>query len=1115
MKNLHYLHHLWLAPALAIVSARGAIAQLIEITNVRVKSTLQGLEILLESPSEKKIEFFQTVEDNRLIIDINNAHLVGGNIEQEKPIAGVNFLQVTTPTENSIRVVIVGAIAAPEIAEVTQTEEQTSFNLLVPQVAAQIDRENLSFSEIKNLQLSSTADGLKDSNIQGDIEGFPVTPAIAGVTQTKEQTNIDLLVPRMAVQIDSEEVSIPEITNVRLNSTEEELDLLLAGKVQGDIEDFQVTPAIAGVTQAKEQTNIDLLIPDVAVQIDSEEVSIPEITNVLLHSTEQGLAPLLAGNVQGDIEGFRVTPVIPGLTQTKEQTSIDLPGPRMEAQIDSAQVSISEITNVRLNSTEEGLDILLEGNVQGNIEVLQTIEENRLIININNARLVEEDIQQENPTEGVDFLQVTSPTENSIQAIVTGTLIAPEVSEVLQADGLLSINLSVVREESLIIVVTAERFEETIQDVPISITAFSEQEIEDANIDSLESIADSTPNFSFFGEGSNTGFFNTYSIRGLSNSNFLSRDTVGFFIDDVPLDYGGFLDLDLADVERIEVLRGPQNTLYGRNAQAGAINIITKKPGNTFEGKFSSEYGTYNQRRASLAITAPLDEDNLSLRLSGQANAQDGQIRNIGFGDIGDVSAANIRGTLFWLPGEDWEISLTGFYETNTNETPIIQSLDSDDLFTVEQDFDSFSRLETNSQALKIIYNNPNFQATAITTRRFTDQDTEFDTDLSPADLFSAVSDFKSTVFSQELRFQSASSNNRFQWLIGGYFEDRQFDVEGDGLRIGNAGAAIFGIPTGGFDRISAEIEQITYAAFGQVSYQPIDPLSLTVGLRYDSSTVTMDRRRNLEIEGSSQIIPLGRALNDVETDSQVLLPRFAIEYQLSPSATIYGSITQGYKPAGINYRSEEDATLFIERELSWNYEVGLKTSWFDDRLIANLAVFHNTIDNFQVSLADVIGVIRNLANAEVSITGVELELRARPVRGLDLTAGFGYTDAKYDSFFNPFTGQTLDDNKLPFAPEYTFNFAIQHRAPWGLLARAEVSILGNYFIEERNTIEQGTVTTVDATLGYEFNNYGIYLVAENITDTRFLTSGANFAGLSVATYSPPFRVRVLFKSSF
>ena len=1050
MKNFRHLHHLWLAPAIAIVSARGAIAHLIELTNLRVESTFQGLEIILESRDKNNIEFFQTVEDNRLIIEIENVRIAGEKIEQGKPIEGVDFLQVTTPDETRIRVVIVGAIAVPEIAGVTQTDVRTSINLIVPRAAAQINSENHSISGITNPRLNSTEEGLNglsDSHIPGDIAGFQVTPEIPRVTQTKEQTSINFIVPPVEAQIDSEREnrSLSEMKNLHLNSTAERLK---DRNFQGDIEDFQVTE-------------------------------------------------------------------VPGVAQTKEQTTIDLLVPRVEAQMDSEEVSISEITNVRLNSTEEGLDLLLEGNVQGNIEVLQTIEENRLIININNARLVAEDIEQENPTEGVDFLQVTSPTETSIQAIVTGTLIAPEVSEVLQADGLLSINLSVVREESLIIVVTAERFEETIQDVPISITAFSEQEIEDANLDSLESLAENTPNFSVFGEGSQTGIFTGYSVRGLSNSNFLSRDTVGFFIDDVPYDFAGFVDLDLVDVERIEVLRGPQNTLYGRNAQAGVVNIITKRPSGFFEGKFSSEYGTYNQRRASLAITAPLDGDNLSLRLSGQASAQDGQIWNTGFGgDIGDVSAANVRGTLLWLPGEDWEISLTGYYQSDTNETPIIQFLDTDDLFSVEQDFNNFSRVETNSQALKIIYDNRNFRATAITTRRFSDREVGFDADYTAADLFVVFSTINSTVFSQELRFQSAPSDNRFQWLIGGYFEDRQFNVEDDALRFSSLAAQPLGLPPG-LDRNSAELEQTTYAVFGQASYRVFDPLSITVGLRYDSSTVTMDRRRNYEVDGSSERIPFGETFDGVETDSDEFLPRLAIEYQVSPSATIYGSITRGYKPAGLNYRVNDDEALVIGEELSWNYELGVKTAWFNDRLIANLAVFHNSIDDFQVALADEAGLIRRVANAEVSITGVELELKARPVRGLDLTVGFGYTDAEYDRFLNTFTGETLDGNKLSFAPEYTLNFAAQYRAPWGLLARVELSVLGNYFTEERNVIEQGTVTTVNATLGYEFNDNGIYLVAENITDTRFITSGFVFGEQNIGNFSPPFRVRVLYKSSF
>ncbi|MGK7927556.1 MAG: TonB-dependent receptor, partial [Spirulina sp.] len=241
------------------------------------------------------------------------------------------------------------------------------------------------------------------------------------------------------------------------------------------------------------------------------------------------------------------------------------------------------------------------------------------------------------------------------------------------------------------------------------------------------------------------------------------------------------------------------------------------------------------------------------------------------------------------------------------------------------------------------------------------------------------------------------------------------------------------------------------------------------------------------------------------------------VEYGFSPDATIYGSITRGYKPAGLNFRANSDDTLAIGEERSWNYELGVKTAWFDDRLIANLAVFHNVVDDFQVGLADITGLTRNIANAQVSITGLELELKARPADGLDITAGFGYTDAKYDSFFNPFTGQTLDGNKLSFAPEYTINFATQYRAPWGLFARVEWNTLGSYFTEETNVISQGTVSTVNATLGYEFeDDYGIYFVANNIFDTRFLTFGNLFGGVGgVGTYNPPFTARLLFKTSF
>lgn len=579
-------------------------------------------------------------------------------------------------------------------------------------------------------------------------------------------------------------------------------------------------------------------------------------------------------------------------------------------------------------------------------------------------------------------------------------------------------------------------------------------------------------------------------MRGLSNNNFLSRDTVGFFVDDVPYDYTGFLDIDLIDVERIEVLRGPQNTLYGRNAQAGVVNVITREPSNAFEGQLSARYGSFDERSGTIALSGPIEPDTLFFSLSGRLGARDGYITNTLSDEIiGDTSGGNVRGKLLWLPGEDWEIALNASYQDYDNGDPTFQFIEESDLFAVNQDFVGFSRINSNTQSLKITYENPNIQATAISTRRYSSQEVETEADFSPVDLFIGVSDVNSTIWTQEVRLQSSEEAEGIQWLVGGYVESRLFNVEADGLRYGTVGAQSFGLPPG-LDRTSAELDQTTFALFGQASYELIEALTLTAGLRYDTSSVSMDRRRNYEVEGSSTEIPFGKTFNDAETDSSALLPRFVVEYEFSPSAMVYGSITQGYKPAGLNFRAESDEVLVIGAERSWNYEIGVKTSWFNDRLTANAAVFYNSIDDFQVALQDQRGFVANVANAEASIVGAELELKARPVEGLDLIAGFGYTDATFDRFFNPFTGQTLDGNRLPFAPEFTLNFAAQYRAHWGLFARVGLSTLGSYFTEEANSIFQGTVTTVDATLGYESDNYGIYLVANNLFDTRYLTSG-------------------------
>ncbi|MEM9487116.1 MAG: TonB-dependent receptor plug domain-containing protein, partial [Cyanobacteria bacterium P01_F01_bin.116] len=277
-------------------------------------------------------------------------------------------------------------------------------------------------------------------------------------------------------------------------------------------------------------------------------------------------------------------------------------------------------------------------------------------------------------------------------------------------------------EETLRIVVTAEKRPEAVQDIPISITVFENQDIQDAGIRDFEDAARNTPNFSIFDGSGSRGFY-FYSIRGLGNNNFLSRDAVSFYVDDVPYDYGGFIGLDLYDLERIEVLRGPQSTLYGRSAFSGVVNVITQKPTNEYEFGTAIRYGNFDDFEVQGNVSGPLVEDTLFFRLAGTYGARDGYFDNILLDDDqADLSGGNGRLQLRWTPNDAWEVDLSGAFSDYNEDGDSLVALD-DDPFTTEANREGFVKLNTDTQSLRIAYKQPDFQVTSISARRFSRND--------------------------------------------------------------------------------------------------------------------------------------------------------------------------------------------------------------------------------------------------------------------------------------------------------------------------------------------------------------------------------------------------------
>ncbi|MEM6840491.1 MAG: TonB-dependent siderophore receptor [Cyanobacteria bacterium P01_C01_bin.120] len=658
---------------------------------------------------------------------------------------------------------------------------------------------------------------------------------------------------------------------------------------------------------------------------------------------------------------------------------------------------------------------------------------------------------------------------------------------------------------SIRIIVTAERTPEDAQDVPVSITTFSEEQIEDTNITSLDGIADRTPNFTFFSSGANrTSPF--YSLRGVTNFNAFSRDAVGFFVDDVPYDFAGFIDQDLIDLDRIEVLRGPQNILYGRSASGGVVNIVTRRPTNEYEFGVAASYGNFDDFETQLSVSGPIVEDELLFRLSGSYGTQQGYVNNTFLNDIVDGGQAFTgRGQLLWMPTDEWEILLNAsFGDYREGAEPFVLE-GAGDPFETELNFNGFNDLETNAQSLRIEYSTPAIRATSITANRFSSQRAAFDQDGSLADLLINAPDFSSQVFSQELRLQSSEGEDRFQWIVGGYFETASFSNNRDFIS-GTANP----VPQQGTARSDGDINSRSLAAFGQVSYGVTEALTLTAGLRYENTRATNDFAQTFITPGGL-VFPL-LDINDAEVTGSELLPRFVIDYRFTPNLLAYGSITRGYRPPGANFEPNDAVTAVFEAETSWNYEVGLKSAWLDDRLIVNLAGFYNDTSNFQFPSVQAGNVV--IGNADIRTIGAELEVLARPVDGLELSAGLGLLNAEFRSSTDAFTGTSLAGNRTPFAPSLTYNIAAQYRSESGIFGRLEVIGFGNTFFDDLNTVEQGAFALVNARLGYEFDNYGIYLFANNLFDTEYITQAFDFGG-TIAVYGAPRTFGVQVRANF
>ena len=626
--------------------------------------------------------------------------------------------------------------------------------------------------------------------------------------------------------------------------------------------------------------------------------------------------------------------------------------------------------------------------------------------------------------------------------------------------------------------VTAQKREENVQDVPMSMSVFSDIQLEDAGIKDTLDLTRFIPNVYM----QTTTVENILIIRGISSFDTSIYSPAGFYVDGVSFPLHYMHNAELFEVERAEILRGPQGTLYGRNNESGLINIITKQPDNELRGKVFGEYGNYNSYRFGGNISGPLVRDKLYLGLALQYKDSDGFMENEFDDDdeAADVDHKNARATFRWTPTDRWDISLIGDVMDTDDHVGIYRYLTGNfktDRHKINQDADQYSEQKGNGETLRIKYEGDSFNVLSVSGLRYYKHDFESESDFTQSPMAKTVFTYKDKFLSQELRVSSSNNTGLFKWLGGAYVFKEETDIDYDRIAI----------PMMGPKHTVTDIDINGYAAFGQGTYTLFDRLHLTAGLRFDHQ----DLEGDLEDKTSNNRY-------DKKLDYDEVLPKFSIAYDFTDDIMAYTSTCKGYLVGGYNYAlSVDEESFYYDAEYTWNYEAGVKSIWLEKKLIANLAVFYIDIDDKQVFEVDPNTFATKVKNAaRAHSQGVEIEFQARPMQGLDLFAGFGYTEAKFDdwtatqwnSTYTALEQYDYKDKYLPNAPKYTYNLGVQYRHVSGFFGRADLLGIGKFYGNAANTVEEDAYELVNLRLGYEGEHFDLSLWCNNVFDKEYET---------------------------
>lgn len=671
------------------------------------------------------------------------------------------------------------------------------------------------------------------------------------------------------------------------------------------------------------------------------------------------------------------------------------------------------------------------------------------------------------------------------------------------------------------IVVTARRQDERLQQTPVAVTAITAQSLQNNTIVSTDDLQRLAPNLSIRQAGGSRGQSFIF-IRGigLANDDPALEPGVAIYVDDVYVarTQGGIFDLN--DAAQVEVLRGPQGTLYGKNSMGGAIKVTSKIPDQNEEYSARVAYGNFDDARLSMSINHPLVEDQLFLRVSGAIHRRNGTTENLGVGGpVNDIDSASGRLMLRYTPTDNLDLmwSVDGYRDRSHMSNNRLIAYDPTAAFG-QAIIDAYGSLApfvlqagqdpSNGTGYNVAFDQnigfepfqdqfgTSFRASwegesitlkSISAYRKLNNVRILDLDGTPFSVLHIGDLTKQKQFSQEFQAIGNIGDGALEYFGGlFYFRERVTHDFRNSI-------AFINVSNQRLNRVSTD----SYAAYLNLTWNPTDQLSATVGGRYTRE------KRGLTAFQASRIT--GNVVFGPESKSKTFdnfTPKIEIDYKWTPDIFTYASFSKGFRSGGFNSapQSANEFTPF-DPETASSYEIGLKSSFFDNKVIFNLAGFYMDYKDLQASAVvtapngnELIRVISNAADARIK--GLEIEMTVRPVPNLVFTGNFGLTDAEYKDFVDE-GGNDFTSNALPLISKYNYTISGEYSAPMGdngmFLAHLDWAWRSRMEVDVQNTPQasQPSYGIMNGRISYRPNeNIEIALYGKNMLDKRARAAG-------------------------